>query len=619
MQIPTSITSARLKNITTLLGIFLSVSIIIPPFTGNAKIVSEADIQSMALGSPRLSDYQGKVPCAVWRIAKDYDLTQIGSASVDGTLIVLCAPDASMSWIAQELYAPTDGTVILEQLSFFDPSSGREVARMVEKGAPQTSPGRIDVRLPNSASGQYIVAMSWKKETHSPFAGTAMWTGWDYPVWEFEVTARTHISQKLIYESSSGMEPAVYEDKDKNQKRYEWVSYKQAPVQKGIYMLWDSRPYLAFSFDKGTGEQKRQLSRLELPSWPYLPEGFWEKRKGRISLFTARDVIEKFWQKYVFLDVPPGSARTNRGADKRGPWTPLEAAHVVANSLSLNMSQPVEIWYESLTDVGKQGPSLGSMYSPVFYFPKENAWHVPGSGTDQDKIPLKLRGRLMYRVNGKGDLMTKKLKIQPPTANKLNVNWKLSLEEDSTVTGTVDIDATGEWSAMVETVGLDRLMGMLYGLQDWAARDWRSRIEVSKGHDVVKLRIPINARCGIANANRTEMLTKLPSFYPAPLIPLQQAENITALRCPLMVSQKYEVKMPGGYEFLTTLGQRHGESPAVRFDSDYVLENRKTLLKGFEELVIRDVRIPAVELGAFRQCLATLGVWRTNTIAMRKK
>ena len=583
------------------------------PFAAMALPLSSADVAKLVQDSPPLEEYKGE-HAVVWRRSILYSQDKDGRAVRQTSVVVLCDAAARLEWLTDLLYAPNGGRIELEQAAIFDPGTSKLLKDLAYSKTEAEKQGRIVLEVPRM-DDVYLFVLSFRQYfPEKDVLEDIAWIGAEYPVWEGSIQVRLAKDKELLYQSSSNSEPTKREDA--NFRWYGWFYFKQ-PANRGVVgMLDSSDPYVIFSLRRGTDAAVGMMRDLASRKWGDIPAKY-VVTSGSVRE-QALQTIEKFWRSDSRLPVR-GVWRSASMIPSGGPWTTWEAAYLIAGWLE-KQGWKAQVWFQNVIPMDKKSLAAAStLIRPVLYLVQPQGgrgwYYVPGQATEEERIPVTLRGKTLYNGDN-GKLQKRSIDATRLTKNRLSIAWKLSIAPDGMVDGTLDLRVRHSWVDMFESLSdgrKDQLYALLPGLRGWI--DESAQPEVKPlGDQGFKIVLAVHARSGIEGAQG--LLAGLPSIYPEPMLTLNTITDRSTLKFPFVIEQTYNVQLPSGYRALTVPSKASQSSAVSEYTSTYRINSRRNILEGEEKLLVSGTKVEAEFIEGFKRVLAAWGYWRNSNLAL---
>jgi hypothetical protein len=485
---------------------------------------------------------------------------------------------------------------------FPDPASSRigEAALYDDRGNRTTSlavlSGDVEgiaslrVTVPPGSAGKILALSVVRTQVRRANVDDLLILALDLPIREQRIQVEVPSGSSLAWAGSGGvLDPG--KSSSSGVDRYEWTHLNEKAWRTpGI--LDDPRPALAFSLRKGPATALQPLADLEAEyvAAPFptglIPKGLTPERAG---LRLLQELEQPSRQLTGF---PRDYARSPGLLPAQGPWTPWEELLLAARGLS-DLGFRCQVWWRPAFDIQDDGPATDRLFlTPVLKGVAPGgsvSWFVPGQAAFWGGVPPALAGASLMRLEGRS-VQRETIPAGDAASNRLLIRWDLTLAEDGTAAGSLELTIRGAWAGPLSggippSGDLSRWALERFGFVVPALRLSNGRAESLKSG----YRVTFDANCVLAIVQGTDLLLRLPGSVPLRLSELSKVQAPARLRFPFLLEQQFEVRTPRGYRAVALPPKDQGKGGLL--SQQLVHWPRKGIMEGSCRLLVKSAKI----------------------------
>jgi hypothetical protein len=402
------------------------------------------DILSMIQLNPDFSTYPGS-DGVIWLKQIDYGTGPHGGIERKSLWILLGRRGMAPRWLLWNVPVPKGGEAEILEASVYSSRGGEKI--MDGEEIPREDGAMRSVSF-SGLPEEFVLVVSYRELFPEKLSvEDLVWISESLPVWESAIRVTVPAGHPFYYSSNADAAPQA--SNVDNRMVYEWRVINTAALSSSLRD--DRRRYVAFSSREGREAAARAIKALETAAVPEPPGDV-----GRILGKQLKNPIEatktlgKFL-KWIYeepeLVLPEG---TSREIPAKAPWTRWEKLLLAYDWLKKS-GLDVRLFWQLAYHPAANEPACGAMaVAPVLGIsgtePKKGVFYYT-----MDQAPrvgensMSLWGQRIYGVTPEGGLEERRISDSSASSNRLSLNFKLDLDKDGIMSGTLRIVERNAW------------------------------------------------------------------------------------------------------------------------------------------------------------------------------
>jgi hypothetical protein len=306
-----------------------------------------------------------------------------------------------------------------------------------------------------------------------------------------------------------------------------------------------------------------------------------------------------------------------------GPWTGWEQVMIASKWMS-SLGFKTQIYWAQSIPAGSDGPASPKIWrEPILRISDAGGreiYYKAGQNGNSETMHPSLFGQTLYRIGNAG---IERLTLPRGFASDhiMRQNWKTSINENGTATGTLEITLTGAWLD-VFAIDIDNLPSDMTGVILEAMRfnvpgitfETTSVKLVESGCRII---MSVNAAPGIVSGS--SMLLKLMGGIPNCFEEIPTGGTKYTLRFPFIFEINSSISTPKGYRALDLPGKLQAGSSSEMLEQSVVHWPKRALAEATCRWTVRAPEIDEYTSGRVSDHIAMVNGWPDVTVPLRKR
>jgi hypothetical protein len=476
-----------------------------------------------------------------------------------------------------------------------------------------------EVAFPDDAGGLVAVVTWYENVPGRYYLDDVLTFAGELPIWEQTVTVEVPDGMRVYWDGVGIGDPERV--KNGRTERMTWTILNE-PAHVGTGMAGSGRPMLSFSLEHGYLAALKKLKDLEnVPYAPRIPQSV-SMQKG--SVFKTAGAIYRFMAaRSIPQEDGTSKVRTIDMIPPDGPWTAWEQVLIAAKWMSA-LGFRTQVYWEQSMPSGTDGPASPKVWSgPVLKAAddaKKEVYYRAGYSGSPEKLPPSLYGQPLYRAGNSG---IERITLPRGSASDhtFSQNWKVSLGEDGTVSGVLDMTLTGAWMDIfaVNTDDLsfadtaqEILSGMIFKVPG-IILNTQSVKPLGSG---CRVTMSVNAAPGIVSAN--SILFRLMGGIPRAFETIPAPGTKYAFRFPFVFEINSMITTPRGYKALDLPGRSVSGDSKAMLEQSVVHWTKRARTEASCRWTVRASDIDEYTSARISDQLALVAGWPDTSVPLRK-
>lgn len=561
------------------------------------------------------------VESVVWFSSYLYSLKPDGTMEKIHRTLTLYREDRNPGQLLLHSFpAAGDGSFVISEASWYEPSTGAKTGALGVSEREKNGIKDVLIDFPGDSHGKIIAIESIETSPRRYYLDDVLTLAGESPVWEQFVIV--NIPQGMdFYWQGQGVRDPIRETAG-GVESITWTVLNQ-PAWRDNGIVDEKRPTLLFSLQKGLMPYLKHLHDMEASfEAPPTPGSLSSANKNNLSrvgemiaahmaaghIDTGQDIHHYVRQPGL---IPPN-----------GPWTTWEQTLIAGKWLE-RMGWPVTVYWYQQIPVSVDGPNALALWAePVLVIKQsgnKNIVFKAGQAVEFGKTEPSLYGKTLYRA---GTMEIENIQLPKGSASDhiISQNWKLQLDENGVVNGTLELSLTGGWlnvfslgkkfdSKAIERKILENFVFNVPGL-NLALNNVKP---LASGYRIL---FDVKASPGIVGG--TDMLLRIPGGTPVPLSQIPSKEDQYDFKFPFIVEQNAVITTPRGYKTVTLPGKTQRGDSKAGIEENFVHWVKKRQLEASSRWTVRSSHIDKSISGSVAEQISLFARWPQLTVPLRK-
>lgn len=532
-----------------LLSLFVSANIL---WAGENGWNAADDIARLAREVPSIQAFETEG--VVWMNSYNYFLLADGTMRKEHRYLLFLDDESDTDLDFNVIQYPMEDGASLEivEASWFAPSGPSGPVKRGTLPVEEYEKNGIKctfVRFPPEAMGNVVAVSSVATFPMRYYMDDALSLADRLPIWEQSVNVFLPEGMDIYWEGAGVRAPQ--RSRDSGVERITWNVLNQ-PAWKDRSIVEETRPMLLFSLQRGLISHLKNYSVMEAAfKAPAMPQTILSL-KGNPS--KAGEAIHKYMGERALTieGFSPEGVRPREHILQADSWTKWERTLIAGKWLG-ELGYGVKVFWTQKLPINQLGPSSSALWNePVLQITQSGAkdiFYQAGQIADFGKLTPSLYGAQVYRSEGT-DIERLVLPKGSASEHSLLQTWKLSMKEDGTAEGTLDLTVSGAW---VDVLGLGRtpeieglasqILQKIYFPVPGLQMEAKTLKALGAGY---RITFDVNASIGIVSGGDT--LMRLPSAAPVCFDEIPTDGRRFSFKFPFMIDRNVIIFTPRGYK-----------------------------------------------------------------------
>ncbi|MDR2180967.1 MAG: hypothetical protein LBP21_11735 [Synergistaceae bacterium] len=528
------------------------------------------DILSMIQLNPDFSTYPGS-DGVIWLKRIDYGMGLHGGIERKSLWILLGRKGVDSRWLLWNVPVPQGGEAEILEASVYSPRSGEKIM-----SAEETQKGDMWSAAFTHLPEEFILVVSYRELFPERLSvEDLVWLSETLPVWESAVQVTVPAGHSFYYSSNTDAAPKA--SNVDSRMIYEWTVINTT-ADLPFPLRDEPRRYVAFSSREGREAAARSIKTLETASIPKPPSEA-EKLMGKQHPIEGK-ALENFL-KWLYeqpeLILPDGASRK---IPEQAPWTRWEKLLLAHDWLK---NRGVRLFWRLAYPPAADKPACSAMaVAPVLEIsgtdPKKGAFYYTlEQAPRMRENSVSLWGRKIYGITPDGGLEERKISDSSASANRLSLNFNLTLDKDGIMSGTLRIVERNAWRRfLLPSDPTEEALASL--VKDLFPRLPRYRdVTFKDSGSEHEVRMVLTETQIIKSPEGHNFLVTVPSLIPSWFKSLSSGPFPYTLRFPFIMEARFDLALPDSTANVilpTPTGRNRGK---IKFTESYKLSKKKVL------------------------------------------
>lgn len=498
---------------------------------------------------PSIDGFSGS-DSVVW--LKNNEFRMLNDGTMENTLyyVVLTGEYIPEQLREMKIPVPSNGSVEIEEASWYNPmTSIKEGDLLLSEEKLNGGAAVKKIVTPDGAVGRVVVLIVRTRHEKRYGVDETIDMAGPLPIWEQNVTVELPEGRELFWNGRDIKDPLV--TKASGQQKFKWTVMNQEKWEGEGFVVY-KRPSLSFSSKKGINQSLSAMNGF-VKTFPNIriPKSISSGDRTKAGLRLMEWISEPSRK---LKGYPRNWVRSPENIPEDGPWTPWEQTLLLNKWLS-SIGWETKMWWQAPAEFDQESPGTTSLWTaPVLELSPtggKTEFYQAGQTSAYGVTAPSITGALLYRLKD-GSYEKMRVSSGSPSDHKLELLWKLDLNEVGSAEGTLAITVSGGWAQLMS----DGYLPSQNGLSEFVRKRINFAIPgmtldpLSVEPTKTGYRIEFKVKCmpGIVQGNN--LLLRLPGGVPSRVGEMIDKEHNYTLRFPFIIDQKIRMNLPKGYKMI---------------------------------------------------------------------
>lgn len=579
---------------------------------------SQTEVRRLNKEVPSIQGYNG-TDSLIWLRNNDFRMLNDGSMENTRYTVVMMGESIPDLWKSIRMPVPADGSLDIVEASWYNPMTGAKEGNLnITEDILNGGAVVKTIDTPNGAVGRAVVLVVKTKHQKRYGVDETIEMAGPIPIWEQIVTVELPEGRELYWLARDVKDPSV--EQSAGIKSYKWTIMNQEAWSGEGFVVY-KRPSLSFSFRKGLVQSLKTMEEtaamipdIHMPS--FAANGDKTKAGVRLMEWLAAPsrTLTGFSRQWI---------RTSAQIPKDGPWTPGEQT-LILNKWLRKLGWESNVWWQATSELNNESPASNSLWvAPVLELTTtgyKKALYQSGQTSALGVVAPSIAGTEIYRLN-KEEYEKKAISPGSPSDHKLELLWRLNLDQNGTADGTLSVSVSGGWTDLMSDGYLPSQDGLSKFIQKRInfAITGMTLTPTSVESTRMGYRIEFQVKCTPGLSYGGSLLLRLPGGIPARLVEMIGKETSYAFRFPFIIDQKVRINMPAGYKMIQTPPlKKLGDGTKAVLKESITYWPKKAQLLADSTWTVKTSNVDAQLAAVLKEELAACMRWPVLDIPFRK-
>ena len=498
---------------------------------------------------PSIEGFSGS-DSVVW--LKNNEFRMLNDGTMENTLYYVVLTGEYIPEQLREMKFPvsSEGSVEIAEASWYNPMTSIKEGDLLRSEERLNGGAAVKkIITPDEAVGRVVVLIVRTRHEKRYGVDETIEMAGPLPIWEQNVTVELPEGRELFWNGRDIKDPLV--TKASGQQKFKWTVMNQEKWEGEGFVVY-KRPSLSFSSKKGINQSLSAMNEF-VNTFPNIriPKSISSGDRTKAGLRLMEWISEPSRK---LTGYPRNWVRSPENIPEDGPWTPWEQT-LLLNKWLNSLGWETKMWWQAPAEFDQESPSSMSLWTaPVLELSPaggKSEFYQAGQTSAYGVTAPSVTGALLYRLKD-GNYEKKRVSSGSPSDHKLELLWKLDLNEVGSAEGTLVITVSGGWAQLMS----DGYLPSQNGLSEFVRKRINFAIPgmvldpLSVEPTKTGYRIEFKVKCmpGIVQGNN--LLLRLPGGVPSRVGEMIGKEHDYTLRFPFIIDQKIRMNMPKGYKMI---------------------------------------------------------------------
>ena len=498
---------------------------------------------------PSIDGFSGS-DSVVW--LKNNEFRMLNDGTMENTLYYVVLTGEYIPEQLREMKFPvsSEGSVEIAEASWYNPMTSIKEGNLLMSEEKLNGGAAVKkIGTPDEAVGRVVVLIIKTKHEKRYGVDETIDMAGPLPIWEQNVTVELPEGRELFWNGRDIKDPLV--TKASGQQKFKWTVMNQEKWEGEGFVVY-KRPSLSFSSKKGINQSLSAMNGF-VKTFPNIriPKSISSGDRTKAGLRLMEWISEPSRK---LKGYPRNWVRSPENIPEDGPWTPWEQTLLLNKWLS-SIGWDTKMWWQAPAEFDQESPGTASLWTaPVLELSPtggKTEFYQAGQTSAYGVTAPSITGALLYRLKD-GSYEKMRVSSGSPSDHKLELLWKLDLNEVGSAEGTLAITVSGGWAQLMS----DGYLPSQNGLSEFVRKRINFAIPgmtldpLSVEPTKTGYRIEFKVKCmpGIVQGNN--LLLRLPGGVPSRVGEMIDKEHNYTLRFPFIIDQKIRMNLPKGYKMI---------------------------------------------------------------------
>ena len=498
---------------------------------------------------PSIDGFSGS-DSVVW--LKNNEFRMLNDGTMENTLYYVVLTGEYIPEQLREMKFPvsSEGSVEIAEASWYNPMTSIKEGDLLRSEERLNGGAAVKkIITPDEAVGRVVVLIVRTRHEKRYGVDETIEMAGPLPIWEQNVTVELPEGRELFWNGRDIKDPLV--TKASGQQKFKWTVMNQEKWEGEGFVVY-KRPSLSFSSKKGINQSLSAMNGF-VKTFPNIriPKSISSGDRTKAGLRLMEWISEPSRK---LKGYPRNWVRSPENIPEDGPWTPWEQTLLLNKWLS-SIGWDTKMWWQAPAEFDQESPGTASLWTaPVLELSPtggKTEFYQAGQTSAYGVTAPSITGALLYRLKD-GSYEKMRVSSGSPSDHKLELLWKLDLNEVGSAEGTLAITVSGGWAQLMS----DGYLPSQNGLSEFVRKRINFAIPgmtldpLSVEPTKTGYRIEFKVKCmpGIVQGNN--LLLRLPGGVPSRVGEMIDKEHNYTLRFPFIIDQKIRMNLPKGYKMI---------------------------------------------------------------------
>lgn len=582
----------------------------------------ENDIARLRSEVPSIAAFEG-AHGIVWHRSFEYTTLADGTRSKKARVILQLEDNAPLEARRFVIPFPTgDGAdVRINMAAIYSIQTGWQKADLEHKVSDDDGIRSIVVTIPNDTRDN-VVAISFTELSPMTFyLEDVVELADELPIWEQTVDAVVPAGMDIYWEGNGVRDP-VRETQKNGVEHIKWT-LKNQHAESSAGVVANRPPMLIFSLQRGLISSLRGMANIEGSfKAPAMPK---EVASAGKTASKAGSAIHSYLKKRMMpKDSSPRIARDIRTLSDEAKWTSWECTLTAAKWLE-QLGISTTVYWNQRTPISSMGPNATAIWDgPVLKISPgsgmDDIFYTAAQGADFGKLDHGLYGAALYRFSD-GDIDRLVVPKGSASEHSLIQNWKMTLSEDGSATGKLDLTATGAWisvlglneAEMTPESAVEALERTLTIQLPGLSLEAKQIKVLSNG---IRVTMDVRAQLGIVSGG--DILMRIPGGMPNAFREIPANNEPFNFCFPFVLEQNAVITTPPKFKALMLPPKVQSSSSRSQMTSNMQHWPKRRAVEAEYSWIVRNTTIDDTSAKSISEQAGMAFSWSTSPIPLRK-